>query len=348
MAPVANLTVSDQAVIMGESLVFTITFDEQVTGFDITDIYLDPGIGTLGELVFDGVLSYSVEVTPAAGLTAFDNVISVNGGYTDLAGNAGENQVSDLFDIDTVAPILSIGLSDTELTLGESVVLTFTFSERVSNFSEDDILLNELPVSLTDFYADAGGTLFTAVYTPPDNMFNSSSAFSVAAGSYTDWQGNAGTGASSESFSIDTTPPTIFGTDGNDTLVGGDADDQLCGVPELSTVLGKGSIDQLTGGGGADQFFLGDQRGVFYNDGNSRSSGVKDYAWITDFNSGIDVLIVADDAYIFTSLKMGKTRGTGIYLDTNASDSWDGKDELIAFIVGVPPGSLSEADLVRV
>ena len=38
MAPVANLTVSDQAVIMGESLVFTITFDEQVTGFDITDI----------------------------------------------------------------------------------------------------------------------------------------------------------------------------------------------------------------------------------------------------------------------------------------------------------------------
>ncbi len=349
LRPSVALSLSDTVLVAGQSLILTIAFDEPVVGFDNNDIDLRGTPGTLGDLIFDGVSTYYVEFTPSPNITATSNKIEVRGDYIDIAGNAGVNQFTNFFDIDTKSPGLSIGISDAQLSRSESQTLTFTFSEIVSGFSVEDILLDGAAVSLTAFAPVIDGTVFTARYTPPDGILDPVSAFSVAAASYTDLLGNDGLGATSPDFSIDTSLPTIYGTAGNDTLVGGAGNDRLCGVPAAGSMLGKGSVDKLTGGGGADQFVLADQRGVFYNDGSNKSSGSKDYALISDFSrSQGDKIVVGDGIYFFASTSVGKTSGTGLYLDTNGSNAWDSKDELIALVAGASSGPLSvNLDLIH-
>lgn len=349
IAPTVELTLSDSILVSGQSLIMTIAFDEPVTGFDINDIDTAGAAGVLGDLMFDGAGTYWVEFTPTVNTTSDFNVIGLKSDYFDLAGNAGVGGVSASFAIDTEAPTLSIAISDVELVRGESQILTFTFSEMVDGFAAADVLLDGAVVSLTSFASGIDGKTFTAIYTPANGRIDPSSTFSVAASSYTDLSGNPGLGATSPIFSIDTSLLTIYGTTGNDTLVGGAGDERLCGVPAAGTALGKGTVDRLTGGGGADQFLLADQRGIFYNDGSNKSNGVKDYAWITDFSrSQGDKLVVGDGTYFFANTAIGKISGAGLYLDTNGSNGWDSKDELIALVSGVPAGSMSvNLDLIH-
>ncbi len=349
IAPAPEVTLSDSMLASGQTLQLTIAFDEPVTGFDIADIDVSAAAGTLGDLSDDGNGIYSVEFTPHPGTTAYDNLIVIRGDYTDAAGNAGIDWVSDPFGIDTLAPSLSISLSDTSLSAGESQTITFSLSEMVAGFDADDILLDGAAVSLTSFTPGLDGQTFTATYQPANGVSDPVSQFSVAADSYTDLLGNSGAGATSPDFAIVTSGLTLYGTAGNDTLLGGAGDDRLCGVPATGTALGKGSIDRLTGGAGADKFVLADLRGVFYNDGSAKSNGAKDYAWITDFSrSQGDKLVVGDGTYFFASANVGKTSGAGLYLDTNGNNSWDSRDEMIAFVAGTPAGTMSVAlDLVH-
>ncbi|MFB2933881.1 hypothetical protein ACE1B6_01245 [Aerosakkonemataceae cyanobacterium BLCC-F154] len=75
----------------------------------------------------------------------------------------------------------------------------------------------------------------------------------------------------------------VFGGTGSDRIFGDDGDDILTGV---NAVLDKGfgEIDLLTGGDGSDRFVLGDTQEFFYSDGDVNTSGINDYALITDFN----------------------------------------------------------------
>lgn len=87
----------------------------------------------------------------------------------------------------------------------------------------------------------------------------------------------------------------IWGTSSNDSITGTSGVDYIAGIPATGTsllTLGKGKIDTLTGGSGNDVFRLGQRRNgvpyVFYNDGSNRTSGISDYAMITDFNPAQD------------------------------------------------------------
>jgi Ca2+-binding RTX toxin-like protein len=102
---------------------------------------------------------------------------------------------------------------------------------------------------------------------------------------------------------------TIGGFTGADYLVGGTANDSLSGGGGNDTLVGSSSsargareVDTLTGNAGIDIFVLGDSSGVYYDaDGNN------DYAIITDFGKGTDLLQlngVAGD-YAFGSLTGG-------------------------------------------
>ena len=138
----------------------------------------------------------------------------------------------------------------------------------------------------------------------------------------------------------------IFGGFGNDNLNGGDGFDSLTGISLTDATLGKGSIDRMTGGKDADLFILGNIQGVFYNNGNSESSGTLDCGWITDFKSseGDKIQLHGQQSdYILKAYTLrtetGSARGMGIYLnDSNGMGSigggWDSKDELIGFIQG--------------
>lgn len=85
---------------------------------------------------------------------------------------------------------------------------------------------------------------------------------------------------------------TIRGFTGADYLVGGTANDSLSGGGGNDTLIGSssfargaGEVDTLTGNAGIDIFVLGDSSRVYYD-----GDGEKDYAIITDFNKGTDLL----------------------------------------------------------
>ncbi|WEI21627.1 Ig-like domain-containing protein [Acinetobacter bereziniae] len=105
--------------------------------------------------------------------------------------------------VDSTAPTVIISMSDTILTIGESALVMFSFSEIVKNFGNDDILVSNgtlSPVSSND-----GGLTWTAIFTPNANFLASNNKISVIAGSFTDITGNVGIGGVGPNFAINTT-----------------------------------------------------------------------------------------------------------------------------------------------
>lgn len=143
------------------------------------------------------------------------------------------------------------------------------------------------------------------------------------------------------------TPPstgvTLYGTTGNDRLTGTDFSDVLSGVPATGTSLGRGSVDTLTGKLGNDLFLLGDARGRFYDDGNSKNAGKSDYALITDFLVGSDQIQLASGNYFLSATSINGASGTGIYFDSNANRAFGSTDELIGLVQNVSTSSLTSS-----
>ena len=79
-----------------------------------------------------------------------------------------------------------------------------------------------------------------------------------------------------------------------------------------------------------DCFILGDARGTFYNDGSIRSQGINDYALITDFKTGEDVLqLCKGSQYLYRY----NNAATEVYLG-NGDQVLNARDELIAKLQG--------------
>ena len=355
LAPVASIALADGAdaqLISGESLKLLITFTEVIKYFDLGDLGLNQAAGVLDNFKQEDTEGkiYSVVFTPQSGIENSGVTMLLSDEYTDMAGNPGLGAVSSALSIDTLAPGASITVGDTHLTRGESTLLTFTFTETVSNFSVNDVLLEGAIAGLTQFTEVEAGKKFTALYTPPSETIDTNNIFSIAAGSYTDLAGNSGQAAQSENVSIDTVGKILFGTTSSDAIVGTAGADRISGLPQSGSGAGKDSSDLLMGLGGADVFVLGNQNTYFYNDGNNSTAGTKDFAAIGDFSVAAgDKIEVKAGTYFFSALTVGKLSGTGLYLDTNNSGAWDAKDELIGFLIGVNPGSVSAAhDLMLV
>lgn len=144
---------------------------------------------------------------------------------------------------------------------------------------------------------------------------------------------------------------TKWGTTGSDAITGTDGNDQLAGVSappsQTSADLGRGQIDTLSGLLGADKFLLGDAtRGVYYNDGSSRSSGSSDYALINDFKSseGDKIQLASGRTYFTRANSFSGVMSTYIYWDSNNSGSYGSSDELIGIVKGA--GSMTSSDFI--
>lgn len=133
------------------------------------------------------------------------------------------------------------------------------------------------------------------------------------------------------------TGKTYYGTAGNDTIAGGAGNDRIFGVGQWDKLPGRGSIDRLSGGAGRDIFVLGDERGVFYDDGRLWRAGRSDYAQILDFKPGTDKVQLAGSFgdYVFRTSTINGLKGLEILRDVNHNDRTDSRDELIGHIVGV-------------
>jgi VCBS repeat-containing protein len=209
--PSATIVVADNALIIGETSLVTITFSEAVTGLTNGDLSIDHGtLSTVGSS--DGGTTWTATFTPTNGITDTSNLITLNNsGVTNAAGNAGSGTSdSGNYAVDTVRPALasSITISDTALKIGDSATVTFTFTEAITGFTTADVSVpNGVLSNLT---TGDGGITWTATLTPNSNVSATGNVITLDKTGITDLAGNAGSGTSnSGNYAVDTVRPAL-------------------------------------------------------------------------------------------------------------------------------------------
>src|SRR5207244_3311664 len=144
----------------------TITFNEAVQNFSNADVTVTGG--TLTALSSsDGGVTWTGTFTATDGVETTGSVTVNAGGYNDAAGNTGGSG-SDTVAIDTKNPTATVNIVDTLLNDGDpSSVVTITFSEAVTGFSNADVTATN--GTLTAFTSSDGIT-WTATYTANDGF----------------------------------------------------------------------------------------------------------------------------------------------------------------------------------
>ncbi|MGU3626052.1 Ig-like domain-containing protein [Comamonas sp. C24C] len=208
LRPTATIVVADAALQAGESTLVTITFSEAVTGLDVGDFTV--ANGSLSNLMSsDGGLTWMATLTPTAGITDATNVIGLNNAsYTDLAGNTGSGTTdSNNFAIDTLRPTATIVVADAALAVGETSLVTITFSEAVNDFTNADLSVSG--GTLSTVTSSDGGVTWIATFTPAANLESTVNRITLNNTGVIDKAGNAGVGTSdSNNYAIDTLRPT--------------------------------------------------------------------------------------------------------------------------------------------
>ena len=215
-APTATITMSDNALQIGETSTVTITFSEAITSFTNADVTVQNG--TLSTFTTTDNITWSATFTPTTAITDTTNVITLANTYTDIAHNAGATATSANYAVDTVAPSATITMSDTALKIGETATVTITFSEAVSGFDNTDVTVQGGAISA---FETTDNIVWTATFIPNTNIEDTTNVISLA-NTYTDSIGNTGAGASSSNYTIDMVAPTAVITMSDTALKAGE------------------------------------------------------------------------------------------------------------------------------
>ncbi len=184
-------------------MVYTFTFDEAVTGFDASDVTVTGG--TKGTFTAVNATTYTLEVTPTANTQAGSIGVSVGAAAAaDAAGNASTSAAAAAQAYDTKAPTTSsVTISDSALTSGETATVTVTFSEAVTGFDVSDLTYDTVSGTIGAF-STSDNITWTATLTPATNVTDNTNVITVQNTGWTDQAGNAGTGAASANYTVNT------------------------------------------------------------------------------------------------------------------------------------------------
>ncbi len=206
LAPALVISSDVASLNVGQTATITFTFSETPVGFAAADVVTTGG--TLGALTATAnPLVYTAIFTPTDGTFAGNASITVASGlYADAAGNLGGPGSTPSISIDTVAPSLSISSDVSALNVGQTAVITFTFSEAPNGFAASDVITTG--GNLTGLAVDAQNPLvYTAIFTPTAGTATGNASITVASGTYTDAALNLGGAGTTPSISIDTLAP---------------------------------------------------------------------------------------------------------------------------------------------
>ncbi|MDT8317030.1 MAG: Ig-like domain-containing protein, partial [bacterium] len=220
---VTSIVVADTALAAGETSLVTITFSEAVTNFINTDLSI--ANGTLSPVSSaDGGITWTATLTPTADLEDTTNIITLaDASIADLAGNTNTGSTdSNNCAIDTLRPTATIVVDDTALKIGDTSLVTITFSEAVSGLTNADLSIANgtlSPVSSAD-----GGITWTATLTPTADVEDTTNIITLANAGVADAAGNTNTGTTdSNNYDIDTlvlAPTVALNTDGGNNIDG--------------------------------------------------------------------------------------------------------------------------------
>ncbi|PKV48296.1 gliding motility-associated-like protein [Aquimarina sp. MAR_2010_214] len=219
--PTATIAINDSELSIGETTNVTITFSEVITGFNNADLTIPNGtLSTVSST--DGNITFTATYTPNTNIEDATNIITLdNTGVTDNGGNAGIGTTdSTNFVIDTASPTSTITISDNELTVAETAIVTITFSEPVTNFDTTDLTIPN--GTLSTLSSSDGNITFTAIFTPTEGIEDPTNIITLDNTGVTDTIGNAGIGTTdATNFVINTIVPisTITISD-NELIIG--------------------------------------------------------------------------------------------------------------------------------
>ena len=184
----------------------TITFSEDVEGFDESAVGVTQGFATVSSVTGSGK-EWMATITPAANQEGDVTIRVVAGGVTDAAGNGNpEFTATDSVSIDTVAPTVSISGMPTEEQNSEFTV-TITFSEDVEGFDESAVGVTQGLATVSS--VTGSDNSYTATITPAANQ-EGDVTIRVVAGSVTDAAENGNAEfIATPSVHIDTRAPTV-------------------------------------------------------------------------------------------------------------------------------------------
>ena len=181
-SPYVSVTTSEKSII-------TFSFSEAVTDFTDDDIMVSSG--TLDSITTDnGGLIYTAVFTPLEDVIGNTSITVANDAYMDSDGNLGVGETLTI-QANSDTPRLIITSSGADLAAGETAGITFTFTETVSGFTDDDITVSG--GTLDAITTSDEGLTYTATFTPAAEQ-DGNRAIAVANDTYTDSDDNNGTG----------------------------------------------------------------------------------------------------------------------------------------------------------
>ena len=323
--PTATIVMADNNLRIGETSLVTITFSEAVTGFTNADLTI--ANGTLSAVSSsDGGITWTATFTPSASITDITNLITLdNTGIADLAGNAGSGTTdSNNYAIDTQRPTATIVVADSNLTAGETSLVTITFSEAVSGFTNADLTIAN--GTLTAVSSSDGGITWTATFTPNVGVNDASNLITLANTGIADLAGNAGSGTTnSNNYTIDTVLPTatIIVSDpslkiGESSLVTITFSEAVTGFTNADLTIANGTLSAVSSSDGgitwtatftpttnitdATNLITLDNSGVQNLSGNAGSGTTDSNNYSIDTQRPTATVVVAD-----TALGVGQT-----------------------------------------
>ncbi|NAT33692.1 glycosyl hydrolase, partial [Pseudomonas syringae pv. actinidiae] len=255
--PTASILVADASLTAGETSLVTITFSEAVSGFTNADLTVPNGTLSTGTSS-DGGITWTATYTPNNNVNDTTNLISLNNaGVSDLAGNAGSGTSnSGNFTIDTVRPSATVVVADSALSAGETSLVTITFSEAVTGFTNADLTVANGTLSAVS--SSDGGVTWTATLTPTANVTDTTNLITLDASGVANASGNAGTGIiSSNNYAVDTQRPTatIVVTDnalaiGETSLVTITFSEAVTGFTNADLTINNGTLSTISSSDG--------------------------------------------------------------------------------------------------
>lgn len=174
----------------------SITFSESVTGFDDSDVSVSGG--TKSNFSGSGA-AYSLDIIPSAGGTVSVDIAA--NAASDAAGNNNTAASQYQHVVDLTAPTVSIS-SAADPTNSNPVMVTFTFSESVTDFASADVTVtNGTKGSLS-----GTGSSYTLEVTP---AASGTITVDVGAGVVNDLAGNGNVAATQFSVVYDNSAPSV-------------------------------------------------------------------------------------------------------------------------------------------
>jgi len=191
---------NDTSIITGETAQITFAFNRNPgTSFSSGDVSVSGG--NLSD-INGSITTYFATFTPTANTVGTASIAIATGSWHDVFENAGGGAVSPTLQVDTINPAVAILFAAPAINdNAKSALVSFSFSENVLGFNAADVSISNGTLSGFTGY----GNYYCALFTAQDGIATTGTV-SIAAGSYTDTAGNAGS-AAFDSVSIDTLNP---------------------------------------------------------------------------------------------------------------------------------------------